>query len=800
MGFLAKTKRRIAIAFIILVALSSVPAISYAETAQVTIDTTTILTAAEYERIAKEAEEKAARTNDPVDIENARKARETADAANGKAQDASANISAQGGGVAGSAGSCGLTNLVTDGLAQCIVKVVGSAILALANFLLGIAGTLLNWVVVKTVFQFGNTIGNSPGVLIAWGIFRDIGNLILLFGFIFMGIATILNTNTFSAKRALPSLIIFAVLMNFSLFAAEAIIDGTNAVTSVMYAQANTDACLGGSSEGPVQAQGSGSQIDNGGSGSLSDCAINYGLAGHIMQSTGLSTMWQTNGSFSAEFFTYVGLALFATIGAVVMIAASIMLVIRLVVLTFVMVAAPIGFAGFAIPPMRGFAKQWWDKLISQAIFAPVLFLLILVSLKITDSFSGSYGDRGLAGALTQPNASVMGIVMIFVIVIGFLVASLMAARSLGAQGASFAINTATRGVRGVYGGIGGVAGRNTIGKGGQFAQKKYETWMGKEPSGRAGKAARSILRSAGIDRAIANTTKAAQTARFGSSESIKEKQDRVKARTEELKKAGRKATNEQTINNAANDSEAARALSKMSETEIAELDAVKKGTAKLDLIAKNLSPEAFERIMNNKDVSSDVKGKLTDKRFASLKDAIANGREGEVRKWSAKDLESLAKYDTQSFENLINGQTANGDSLLSTDQFDTLQKSNALSNAQKQLVRDESRGGRIGKLLDRSNGNQPTIQQVQQAQTLINSIGGAKNVAKLPANVLTDPAIANNLSVAQLAAIVTEDKLNQQQQHDLAVIVRARAANDPAIANYINPATNPIAAAYYTP
>jgi len=346
-------------------------------------------------------------------------------------------------------GGCSLTHPTTWG--DCVVKAVATVALTIANFLLATAGTLLNWVVVKAVFQFGSLIGNSPGVLIAWGVLRDIGNMVLLFGFIFMGIATILDLHTFSARKALPSLLIFAILMNFSLFAAEAIIDTSNALSSTLYAQANTDPCNG--ITGTVT---TGGQTDE-------DCAVNYGIAGHIMQSTGLSSIFEANSSsLTTESVTYVILALFATVGAVVLFAAAIMLAVRLIVLSFLMVVSPIGFAGMAIPPLRGFARDWWRRLIGESFFAPVLFLLIFISLKITDTFAATDTRGSLAAAVQQPGASAMGIVMIFTIVIGFLIASLIVARKMSASGAGFAVKTAGTLTYGTM----GYVGRNTAGWG----------------------------------------------------------------------------------------------------------------------------------------------------------------------------------------------------------------------------------------------------------------------------------------------------------------------------------------------
>jgi len=318
----------------------------------------------------------------------------------------------------------------------CLARGMAGVVLTFASFLLGVAGTLFNWVVVKTVFEFSLLVGNSPGLLIAWRILRDIGNMLLLFGFIFIGLATILEIQTYSAKRTLSQLIIFAILMNFSLFAAEAVIDTSNVLSTTFYEQANTDACFGESVTTDVR---SGEEFK--------ECAVNVGLAGAIMQKSGIYSIYQAGDGLSVlniETPQILMMALFATVAAVVFFAAAIMLLVRAVTLTFLMVLAPIGFAGMAVPPLQKMAEGWWRQLINQAFFAPILILLILVSLKITESFADAAGRSSLAGALAQQNAGTMGSIMVYLFIIGFLIASLVAAKKFGAMGAGFAVKTAS--------------------------------------------------------------------------------------------------------------------------------------------------------------------------------------------------------------------------------------------------------------------------------------------------------------------------------------------------------------------
>ncbi len=342
--------------------------------------------------------------------------------------------------------------------------------LTLSGLILGLAGTVFNWVVIRTVFQFGTYFGTNEGMLIAWGVMRDIANIGLLFGFIFMGVLLILNVDGgghghgsgMSAKKAIPRLIIFAVLLNFSLFASQAVIDVANAFSSSF-------ATLAGESCTTKTSTGTASDADQ----TNEECS-NVGISGQILKAAGLTSIWDAeNRDIDAAMknlldrpYSYavslMMLSVFVLVTAMVLLAGSIMLIIRVVILSLLMVTSPIGFAGMAIPKLQGLASMWWSKLMSQAFFAPVFLLLIFISIKLTEGLSS--GEATLANALiANQGASVAGnmqVVMVFMVVIGFMIASLVAASKIGAVGAKFA----TQSVAGATVGFAGFAGRRTLG------------------------------------------------------------------------------------------------------------------------------------------------------------------------------------------------------------------------------------------------------------------------------------------------------------------------------------------------
>ncbi len=402
--------------------------------------------------------------------------------------------------------------------------------LMISGVILTIVGTVFNWVVLRSVFQFGTYFGTSEGMLLAWSILRDIANIALLFAFIFVGVLLILNVEGgghghgggISAKKAIPRLIIFAVLLNFSLFATQFVIDVSNALSAnfagLAVEECSTTTTQPGDAGDPIQ-----------------ECA-NNGIAGRVLQVSGLASIFDTETADAETFmqnlnrpYSYavslIMLAIFVIVTALVLLAGAIMLIIRVVVLTFLMITSPIGFAALAVPKLEKIGSLWWSKLISNAFFAPVYLLLIFISIKLADGLMD--GDATLANALTgNQGATVAGnmqVVMVFAVVIGFMIASLIVASKMGAMGASFATKTAA----GMTLGTVGFVGRRTVGRASTYAASRIrgsslgETALGKRLAGVAdyGSKASFSLRnvsSGGLSKLGLDVGKANKTASHG--------------------------------------------------------------------------------------------------------------------------------------------------------------------------------------------------------------------------------------------------------------------------------------------
>lgn len=317
---------------------------------------------------------------------------------------------------------------------------------SLAKFLLWLAATVFNWSMETMVFGFSTIFGDSGGMLLAWSTLRDIGNIVLLFGFLYIGIQMILNVAHFNAKQTLPRLLIAAILINFSLFISGAIIDITNGISSTFDSeQVGADSCQGT------------------GEGDEAGCRLNNGIAGQILGQlniisvvSGVSGVGAENidvvGDAATYFsnpisstITFIALAILVMLAAVVLFAGAFLIIARGITLAFLLVVSPIGFVGMAIEPLHGISQRWWKALIDNALFAPIFIILLFVGLRLTDSLKDSVQvEGGLVTALTSGDGLMAGPVFLFMLVIGFMVAALTFARSAGVIGSEAVVKFAT--------------------------------------------------------------------------------------------------------------------------------------------------------------------------------------------------------------------------------------------------------------------------------------------------------------------------------------------------------------------
>lgn len=332
-------------------------------------------------------------------------------------------------------------------------------IMGIFAWLLGVAAITLDNAVYYTVVTMGDVVQNLAAVGVAWRILRDIGNIALIFGFLGIGISIILDTERLGyGKKMLPVLLFAAVTLNFSLFVSEAVIDVGNLFATQFYTQIN-----GGTPAG---------KIDYGD-------FKNEGISNKLLSQLGLQTIYGNalgNGQVfepgSSIVLGFMGIIVFM-VTAFVFFSLAFILIARFVALIFLIIVAPIGFAGLAVPKLENTASQWWSTLFQQTITAPILMLMLYIALAvITDAhfltgfgLANGGGDAAWHGFVGNQNlVGFAGILLSYAVAIGLLLTVTVLSKKLGAVGADYAMKMGGKASFGVT----GYAMRRTVGAGSQ--------------------------------------------------------------------------------------------------------------------------------------------------------------------------------------------------------------------------------------------------------------------------------------------------------------------------------------------
>ncbi|MFA5841517.1 MAG: hypothetical protein WC835_00965 [Candidatus Paceibacterota bacterium] len=381
---------------------------------------------------------------------------------------------------------CGSTffSVISDPV-NCLLPYVANWALGMAGYLLWMAGVFLNYSAVFTLNL--SEFAAKLNIDTTWATIRDMMNIVFIFTLLWVSINTILGLGN-DAKKLLASIIISALLINFSLFFTKVVIDVSNVVALQFYT-----GITGGKFIGPSASMDGGisdqfmarlkltSIYDAGRSGASVD-----GTTGEI------AALTAGNVVTSAIMGT-----IFVIITAFVFFTAGLMLAARSAILVILMVTSPIGFIGGFIPKLATYTKKWQDELANQALFAPVFFMLIWMILKMTESKTGGETAVSFAAAIAGGKADFISVIFNYVVLIAFIIAALNVAKDMsGKAGAAFSKFGATA-MGSIAGGAGGWALRKSLGSLSQAAARSEGLKNFSEKAGLGGFVGRMALSTA---------------------------------------------------------------------------------------------------------------------------------------------------------------------------------------------------------------------------------------------------------------------------------------------------------------
>ncbi len=344
--------------------------------------------------------------------------------------------------------ACGL-GFVTGGgtLSGCFAK-ISFLILQVASWVLWVAAILFN-ATINYSLNMANFIKDIPIVDVGWTVFRDVTNLLFIFIILYIAINTIIGNEGYGIKKLLGKVIVGAMLINFSLFFTQAMIDASNIFALQFYHKIVADA------KGANTTAGSGANNSDYDSG-ISAAFVNAmglqqiymtgkGTTGSEGISSGATSdnLGETKLGLNAGNLILVGLGgtVLVLITAFVFFAGAFMLLARTVVLIFLMILSPIAFMGNILPALGKHTGKWWSKLTDNLLFAPVyMMLLYLVINMVTGStFKKLGGGNGTFADMFAGGDNWIPTIITFVVLIMMMIGCLMIASTLGMYGGKWA-------------------------------------------------------------------------------------------------------------------------------------------------------------------------------------------------------------------------------------------------------------------------------------------------------------------------------------------------------------------------
>jgi hypothetical protein len=350
-----------------------------------------------------------------------------------------------------------INNAFSEGFAQIAVIV-----LQLASLILGIAGMLLDYVIDFTITDLGANIQSMKdgGINTAWTMLRDLANMLFIFVLLYVSIATIIQLSSVDTKRMLKNVVVVALLINFSMFFTEVVIDITNTFAAAFHGALVREVVL--------------ESGDNPEDVSISEAFMN---STKLVPSffDGENNSAAISKAANGDFFTTIALSsvllAFILVLSFVFLAGAFFLIVRFIMFILLIILSPLAFVSVIIPQTSGSFQRWFKSLANNALFAPIFMALLWVSIVLLKTTEAPPEGMTVASAATGKlggNADVVVVdssaaVFTAILAIGFVFAALLIAKTLSIHGASKVTEigkkwgrTALRG--GARGAVGGVA------------------------------------------------------------------------------------------------------------------------------------------------------------------------------------------------------------------------------------------------------------------------------------------------------------------------------------------------------
>jgi hypothetical protein len=212
---------------------------------------------------------------------------------------------------------------------------------------------IFEWITSKDFISLSYTnVGLASGedgfnyfVNVGWTLTRDLTNIVIVIALIVIGLGTALRMSGYQAQKALPTLIIIALLINFTPVILGLIIDASNIATNFFI-------------------------TDEGFKGGNTMAIKIFGQWNNVKDLVGGVKFWDpiaTNQSIAAAIgsMTVVG---FNFIAGIIYLLFAFLFLIRYIALWLLVILSPLAFASYILPATRQVWSMWWKQFIQWCL------------------------------------------------------------------------------------------------------------------------------------------------------------------------------------------------------------------------------------------------------------------------------------------------------------------------------------------------------------------------------------------------------------------------------------------------
>jgi hypothetical protein len=306
---------------------------------------------------------------------------------------------------------------IAEKIAKAVLYAVVGVLSIIAYFckwLVELAGHMLDFTLNPQLYNFTS----NEMIIFGWTMVRDICNLFFLIILLFIAFCTILQIDKYHAKKTLLTLILMALLINFSKPIAIFIFDG--AQIAMNYFLKSITWSTGGDSTSAIYS---------------SITKIAESIYNNLPEKAGLPEVA----------VQYLFAIVFLFMLAIAYLTIAVFLVIRIVAVMVLIIVSPLAFLAMAVPDFQKMSSSWWSALFSYSYYGPAVAFFLLLATKLGE-FTSTL-PKLTNGSTEKTMVGLTNNTLHYLTTIVFLYAAVIMGKQFGLYASDAITSRATKGI-----------------------------------------------------------------------------------------------------------------------------------------------------------------------------------------------------------------------------------------------------------------------------------------------------------------------------------------------------------------